>query len=114
MHGFQGEHLLCEDVITYRKTNVITDASDFLRNHPWPGRSITDTFDDSSHRASNLTKRFLGAVKVICGRTGAEGYDDDADIEYERVLYDASEGDHNRPFYWSAALQQSFREELEK
>ncbi|KAI0305692.1 phosphatidylinositol 3 and 4-kinase-domain-containing protein [Multifurca ochricompacta] len=95
MHGFQ-------------------DASDFLRNHPWPGRSIADTFDDSTHRASNLTKRFLGAIKVICGRTGTEGYDDDADMEYERVLYDASEADYSHPFYWSAALQQSFREELEK
>jgi phosphatidylinositol 4-kinase type 2 len=97
MHGFQ-------------------DASDFLRNHPWPGRSIADTFDDSTHRASNLTKRFLGAIKVVCGRTGAEGYDDEADMEYERALFDASEGGHrdNQPFYWSAGLQQSFREELEK
>ncbi|KAI0298495.1 phosphatidylinositol 3 and 4-kinase-domain-containing protein [Russula brevipes] len=95
MHGFQ-------------------DASDFLRNHPWPGRSIADTFDDSTHRASNFTKRFLGAVKVICGRTGTEGYDDEADMEYERALFDASEGDYDRTFYWSAALQQSFREELEK
>lgn len=95
MHGFQ-------------------DSSDFLRSHPWPGRSIADTFDDSTHRANNLTKRFLGAIKIICGRTGAEGYDDEADMEYDRALYDASEGDHNRPFYWSAALQQSFREELEK
>ncbi|KAI0266765.1 phosphatidylinositol 3 and 4-kinase-domain-containing protein [Gloeopeniophorella convolvens] len=92
------------------------DASDFLRKHPWPGRSIADTFDDSTHRANNLTKRFLGAVKVICGRTGAEEdvYEDDADIEAERVLYDASEEDGTRPFYWSAALQESFRDELEK
>lgn len=95
MHGFQ-------------------DASDFLRSHPWPGRSIADTFDDSTHRASNLTKRFLGAIKVVCGRTGTEGYDDEADMEYERALFDASEGGHNQPFYWSAGLQQSFREELEK
>jgi hypothetical protein len=35
-------------------------------------------------------------------------------MEYERALFDASEGDYNRPFYWSANLQQSFREELEK
>jgi hypothetical protein len=35
-------------------------------------------------------------------------------MEYERALFDASEGDYNRPFYWSVALQQSFREELEK
>jgi phosphatidylinositol 4-kinase type 2 len=101
-----------------RYVSVITqrnaDASDFLRSHPWPGRSIADTFDDSTHRASNLTKRFLGAIKVVCGRAGTEGYDEEADMEYERALFDASEGGHNQPFYWSAGLQQSFREELEK
>ena len=114
MHGFQGGHL----PKTVRYVSVITqlntDASDFLRSHPWPGRSIADTFDDSTHRATNLTKRFLGAIKVICGRTGSESYDDEADMEYERALFDASEGGHNQPFYWSADLQQSFREELEK
>jgi phosphatidylinositol 4-kinase type 2 len=97
-------------VITQRNP----DASDFLRSHPWPGRSIADTFDDSTHRASNLTKRFLGAIKVVCGRTGTESYDDEADMEYERALFDASDGGHNQPFYWSANLQKSFREELEK
>ncbi|TFY82528.1 hypothetical protein EWM64_g1486 [Hericium alpestre] len=91
------------------------DASDFLRKHPWPGRSIADTFDDSNHRTGNVTKRFLGALKVVCGKTGAEdeGYDE-GDAEDERVLYDATESDSRRPFYWSSTLQQSFREELEK
>ena len=38
-----------------------------------------------------------------------------ADHEEERVLYDATEeADSQLPFYWSLALQQSFREELEK
>lgn len=37
------------------------------------------------------------------------------DPDEERVLYDASEDDgSSRRFYWSALLQQSFREELEK
>jgi hypothetical protein len=35
-------------------------------------------------------------------------------MEYERALFDASERDYDRSFYWSAALQQSFRQELEK
>ncbi|KAI0066107.1 hypothetical protein BV25DRAFT_1797123 [Artomyces pyxidatus] len=99
LHGYQGKY-----------------ASDFLRKHPWPGRSIADTFDDSTHRTGNFTKRFLGAVKIVCGRTGAEeDVYDEADAEDERVLFDATES-HNttRPFYWSSALQQSFREELEK
>ncbi|KAH7914130.1 phosphatidylinositol 3 and 4-kinase-domain-containing protein [Hygrophoropsis aurantiaca] len=91
-----------------------TDASDFLRKHPWPGRSITDTFDDSTHRKGLPTKKFLGALKIICGRTGEED-DNEEDPEEERALFDVTEeSESGRPFYWSRALQQSFREELEK
>jgi hypothetical protein len=92
------------------------DASDFLRKYPWPGRAIADTFDDSTHRQGNVSKRFLGAMKIICGKTGdAEDMYDDADYEDERVLYDATEASEvQRPFYWSQQLQESFREELEK
>ncbi|KAH7888822.1 phosphatidylinositol 3 and 4-kinase-domain-containing protein [Phlebopus sp. FC_14] len=90
-----------------------TDASDFLRRHPWPGRSISDTFDDSSHRKGLPTKRFLSALKIICGKTGDEDLDEE-DPEEERALFDATEeSDSGRPFYWLRALQQSFREELE-
>jgi len=56
----------------------------------------------------------MGALKVVCGRTGdmEDVYDD---YEDERVLFDATESNNgNRPFYWSQALQESFREELEK
>ncbi|KAF9531611.1 phosphatidylinositol 3 and 4-kinase-domain-containing protein [Crepidotus variabilis] len=92
------------------------DASDFLRKNPWPGRAIADTFDDSNHRHGSVSKRFMGAMKVICGRTGeTEDVYEDADFEDERVLYDATEAsDVQHPFYWSQQLQQSFREELEK
>jgi len=92
------------------------DASDFLRKHPWPGRLISDTFDDSTHRKGGFTKRFLSALKVVCGKTGEEEeLYDDADQEDEQVLFDATEeSDTQRPFYWSQALQESFREELEK
>ncbi|CAA7263169.1 unnamed protein product [Cyclocybe aegerita] len=92
------------------------DASDFLRKYPWPGRAISDTFDDSTHRHGNFSKRFLGAMKIICGRTGdTDDLYDEADYEDERVLYDATEASEvQRPFYWSQQLQQSFREELEK
>ncbi|KAF5385849.1 hypothetical protein D9615_002528 [Tricholomella constricta] len=92
------------------------DASDFLRKHPWPGRAIADTFDDSSHRQGNFSKRFLNTIKIVCGRTGdTEDLYDDSDYDDERVLYDASESNNSeRPFYWSQTLQKSFREELEK
>ncbi|KAG7098530.1 hypothetical protein E1B28_000469 [Marasmius oreades] len=90
-----------------------TDASDFLRKHPWPGRSIADTFDDSTHRRGSVSKRFLGAMKIICGKTG-DSEDIDDDYEEER-LFDATESPNGRGvFYWSPQLQQSFREELEK
>ncbi|KDQ57614.1 hypothetical protein JAAARDRAFT_177909 [Jaapia argillacea MUCL 33604] len=94
-----------------------TDSSDFLRKHPWPGRAISDTFDDSNHRKGNFTKRCLGALKVICGRTGDDDdLFDESEHEDERVLFDPSEenGLPARGFYWSQALQQNFREELEK
>ncbi|KIM61574.1 hypothetical protein SCLCIDRAFT_25716 [Scleroderma citrinum Foug A] len=88
-----------------------TDASDFLRRNPWPGRSIADTYDDSSHRKGMSTKKCLSALKIFCGRTGIGGIDDD-DPEEERALFDATGDDDT--FCWSRALQQNFREELEK
>ncbi|KAF8552518.1 hypothetical protein OG21DRAFT_1604657 [Imleria badia] len=91
-----------------------SDASDFLRRHPWPGRSLADTFDDSAHRKGLPTKKFFSALKIICGKTGTEELEVE-DPEEERVLFDVTEeSDSGRPFYWSRALQQSFREELEK
>lgn len=93
-----------------------SDASDFLRAHPFPGRSISDTFDDSTHRTGGATKRFLSALQVICGRTGDEDVIDD-DEDDERVFggHPSFEGGaERRPFYWSGILQQEFREELEK
>ena len=94
----------------------IPDASDFLRKYPWPGRSIRDTFDDSTHRKGRFTKRFLSALKVVCGRTGDEDDSNDLDdYDEEQILFDANEDDRSsHPFYWSTVLQQSFREELEK
>ncbi|KAG7449538.1 uncharacterized protein BT62DRAFT_928253 [Guyanagaster necrorhizus] len=88
------------------------DASEFLRKYPWPGRAIADTFDDSTHRQGSLSKRLLSAVKVICGKTG-DPEDVYEDYEEDR-LFDATETDPQTPFYWTPALQQSFREELEK
>lgn len=57
-------------------------------------------------------------MRVVCGKTGAELLDDGLDDDEEesgQVLYDTAEDESNeRPFYWSNALQMSFREELEK
>ncbi|KAL1748661.1 phosphatidylinositol 3 and 4-kinase-domain-containing protein [Schizophyllum fasciatum] len=91
----------------------MNDATDFLRKHPWPGRTISDTFDDSTHRRSHTMKRILGAVKIVCGRTGSEQDVADEDDD-DQLLYDSAYETADRPFYWSQALQQSFRAELEK
>ncbi|KAI6026296.1 phosphatidylinositol 3 and 4-kinase-domain-containing protein [Pisolithus microcarpus] len=91
-----------------------TDASEFLRKHPWPGRSIADTFDDSSHRKGIPTKKCLSALKIICGKTG-DDENDDVDSEEEHMLFDAGEDDDTyRTFHWSRTLQQDLRDELEK
>lgn len=54
-------------------------------------------------------------MKIVCGRTGDEEYlYDEDDREEERYLFDASESRPAEPFHWTPALQDSFREELEK
>lgn len=96
-------------------TSYFLDASEFLRKHPWPGRAISDTFDDSSHRRGGVSKKFLTTMKIICGKTGEdEDMFDEEDREDERVLFDVTESHTDTPFYWSPALQDNFREELEK
>ncbi|KAJ3845446.1 phosphatidylinositol 3 and 4-kinase-domain-containing protein [Lentinula raphanica] len=90
-----------------------TDASEFLRKHPWPGRSIADTFDDTSHRRGILTKKLLSGVNALCGRSG--DVDDFYEDYEEERLFDATESMNGpRDFYWTPSLQRSFREELEK
>lgn len=113
MHGYSGKCFSRHghQALAYLES---LDASDFLRRHPWPGRSLTDTFDDSPHRKGTSAKKFFSALKVICGKTGTEELEEE-DPEEERALFDATEeSESGRPFYWSRALQQSFREELEK
>ena len=96
-------------------SNCATDASEFLRKYPWPGRAISDTFDDSTHRKGGLSKKFWSTMNIVCGKTGVdEEMFDEEDREEDRVLFDATDNLPNEPFYWSQALQDNFREELEK
>jgi phosphatidylinositol 4-kinase type 2 len=65
----------------------------------------------------NLSKRFLSAVKVICGRTGADG-DGDGEYDYEeeeetRLMFGSYVGEESS-FHWTPTYIQEFREELEK
>ena len=113
LHGYTG---ITQSKFFPSSLTISVDASEFLRKHPWPGRAISDTFDDSTHRTGGFTKKFMGALKVVCGKTGDEEdiYDDD-DREVESVLFDATENrSEPQPFHWTQALQDNFREELEK
>jgi phosphatidylinositol 4-kinase type 2 len=55
-------------------------------------------------------------LNIVCGKTGAEEEPwDDEEREEERVLFDATESmSTTDEFYWTPALQDNFREELEK
>ena len=53
-------------------------------------------------------------MNVVCGKTGAEEEFDDDDDDVDHRLYDSSESRTGDPFYWTPALQDNFREELEK
>ncbi|KAG9125885.1 phosphatidyl inositol kinase [Ceratobasidium sp. 392] len=92
-----------------------TDASDFLRKHPWPGRSITDTWNEDDHRQGRTSKRCFNACGVLCGKAGGDFDDYDDDVEYEQNANGPEEQTRaGGNFAWTLALQQSFREELEK
>jgi len=92
-----------------------TDASDFLRKHPWPGRPIADTWNEDDHRQGRTSKRCFNAFGVLCGKAGGDFDDYEDDYAHEQ---NANRGEeHVREdggFSWTPALQQGFREELEK
>jgi len=113
LHGYLGT---CRQVEKCKTADIMVDASEFLRKHPWPGRAIADTFDDSNHRHGNFSKRILSTLNIMCGKTGdGDGLYDEVDYEDERVLFDSTvPNESERPFYWTQGLQQSFRDELEK
>ncbi|KAG8710745.1 phosphatidyl inositol kinase [Ceratobasidium sp. 395] len=92
-----------------------TDASDFLRKHPWPGRSITDTWNEDDHRQGRTSKRCFNACGVLCGKAGGDFDDYDDDLQYEQNANGPEDQARaGGSFAWTLALQQSFREELEK
>ncbi|CAE6511120.1 unnamed protein product [Rhizoctonia solani] len=92
-----------------------TDASDFLRKHPWPGRSIADTWNEDDHRQGRHSKRCFNALGVLCGKAGGDYDDYDDDLDYEQTPHATETPTRTGGnFVWTLALQQSFREELEK
>lgn len=91
-----------------------SDASDFLRKHPWPGRSIADTWNEDDHRQGRHSKRCFNALGILCGKAGGDYDDYDDELDYDQNPNVESQTRAGGSFVWTLALQQSFREELEK
>lgn len=85
------------------------DANIFLKEHPWPDQT------NSSFRTDGVPKkrsgRGLGKWGEDCRPKGAPSDDEEEDLEDQAT---PSERRHQRNVFWTDALQQSFREQLEK
>ncbi|RAK96413.1 uncharacterized protein BO80DRAFT_459041 [Aspergillus ibericus CBS 121593] len=86
------------------------DANLFLRDHPWPDQT------NSGFRAEDAPKRKKRPWSEACRPSGVHSDDEDEE-EYENGQArtpSPREESRERRFYWTEALKQSFREELEK
>lgn len=86
------------------------DATEFLREHPWPDQS------NSGFTADDAPKRKKRPWNEACRPSGLQSDDEDEDdVENGRALAPSPQDDGtDHGFYWSENLKQSFREELEK
>lgn len=83
------------------------DANIFLRDHPWPDHVNT------SFRPQDAPKRKRPWAET-CRPSGATSEDEDEAYNENRPSTATNETSQERRFFWTDALQQSFREELEK
>ncbi len=85
------------------------DANIFLREHPWPDQS------NSGFRTDAAPKRKAKPWAESCRPSGALSDDEGAeDAPGEGSIQASEEDTQRRKFFWTDALQISFREELEK
>ncbi|GAA94335.1 uncharacterized protein L969DRAFT_53056 [Mixia osmundae IAM 14324] len=96
-----------------------TDATVFLKEHPWPGGAAWEDTDEKSRR--HPRHRLFRSCRMLCGRAGAVADDDDEEELNKQEghrsrspLPPSPSPDGARPFAWTPALMQQFREELEK
>ena len=80
------------------------DANVFLREHPWPDQTNNGFRSEVLHKP---TRR----PWTDCGPNGEHS---DGEAEHHALTPQSPEDPSNRTFQWTAALKQSFREELEK
>ena len=83
------------------------DANIFLRDHPWPDQL------NPGFRPEDSLKRKRKPWADTCKPSGANSEDEDEDQGGNRTS-STEEETQERRFFWTDALQQSFREELEK
>ena len=83
------------------------DANIFLRDHPWPDHSNT------GFRPQDALKRKKRPWSDTCRPGGADS-DDEGGSFRDSSSHTLEENAQERRFFWTEALQESFREELEK
>ncbi|PYH88001.1 hypothetical protein BO71DRAFT_489103 [Aspergillus ellipticus CBS 707.79] len=85
------------------------DANLFLRDHPWPDQTNT------GFRAEDAPKRKKRPWAESCRPSGVHSDDEDEEEDNGPGRTPSPrEESRERRFYWTEALKQSFREELEK
>ncbi|THY00740.1 hypothetical protein D6D02_08799 [Aureobasidium pullulans] len=82
------------------------DANIFLKEHPWPDQH------NSGFRTDAAPKRRKRRWGEDCRPRGAPSDDEDEDVEGSQAPY--TDRQRSRNVFWTPALQQSFREQLEK
>jgi hypothetical protein len=101
------------------------DASEFLKEHPWPGRATRDTLELYGVPRSRQRRRrnWTRTCKMLCGRAGVDDEDSDAEEGEDDTGYgrsprlsaeDTLEGIEPELFQWTPELMDDFRLELEK
>lgn len=97
------------------------DASEFLREHPWPGRPTRETLGlegNASHRTKR--KNWTRKCRLLCGRAGVDDEDgtEDSDDGYYQDTQTPGRSTPNYPsmtqttFTWTQELMADFRLEL--
>lgn len=85
------------------------DANIFLREHPWPDQV------NSGFRTDAAPRKKLKPWGESCRPSGAPSDDEaDEDTQVEGSSAASEEDTQRRRFFWTDALQTSFRKELEK
>lgn len=98
------------------------DASEFLKEHPWPGRPSRDTLGlEGTPGRRRKRRNWTRQCRVLCGRAGVDDDDDSDAEESENGYYSRNQPsprahpsprDELQNFVWSKELMADFRLEL--